>query len=91
MTDKYIIFKNGEIQGYTSDEQSAKRSISDLANILIDELKEISQKDIRIFRENIDCGVKIYTQTQGQYINGSVILQHTLICKSIPEYKISKT
>ena len=87
MENIYIIFQNNEITGYVKDEQNAKRSVSELADSLIQTLKESTLQNVKIFRENIENGVKIYYQAQGQYFNGSVVLQHTLMYKPIPEYK----
>jgi hypothetical protein len=87
MSTIHIIFQNDEIKGYVMDEQTARKSVSELADTLIEELKNSSVRDIKIFRENIDGGIKIYNQIQGLYINGAVILQHTLVYKPIPEYK----
>ena len=86
--EQYIIFKDGEMMGYLTDKNTAKRTISDLADYLIEEIKRNSNMDeIRIFRENVDLGIKIYTQILGQYFNGAVVLQHNIIYKTIPEYK----
>ena len=87
MDNIYIVFQNDEITGYVKDEQNAKRTISDLADSLIDTLKQSTPIKVKIFRENIENGVKIYYQSQGQYFNGAVVLQHTLMYKPIPEYK----
>jgi hypothetical protein len=87
MANIHIIFQNDEIKGYVGDEQNAKRAVSELADYLIEELKNCTQSRVKIFRENIENGVKIYNQAQGQYFNGTVILQHTLMYKPIPEYK----
>jgi hypothetical protein len=87
--EQYIIFKDSEMKGYLKDENTARRAVSDLADHLIEELKTSSNvQEMRIFRENIDCGIKIYTQVMGQYINGTVVMQHVLTWKSIPEYKL---
>lgn len=84
---KYIIFKNEELLGYLNSEEDAKTAISKLADTLITEIEEIPRSDhIRIFRENITNGIRIYSQLLGVYINGSVILQHTLTWKEISEY-----
>lgn len=87
MANIYIIFQNDEITGYVRDEQNAKKAISDLADSLIETLKDSTTIKVKIFRENIENGVKIYYQSQGQYFNGVVVLQHTLMYKPIPEYK----
>ena len=87
MENIYIIFQNDEITGYVRDEQNAKRSVSELSDSLIQTLKESTVQNVKIFRENIENGVKIYYQVQGQYFNGTVTLQHTLMYKPIPEYK----
>ena len=87
---KYIIFLDGELKGYLNDENSTKRAVSDLADNLINELNEqpASQK-LRIFRENVESGIKIYSQTTGGYVfDGLVTLQHTISWKSLPEYKV---
>jgi hypothetical protein len=86
MSNIYIIFQNDEITGYVRDEQNAKKAISDRADSLIETLKDSTPIKVKIFRENIENGVKIYYQSQGQYFNGSVVLQHTLMYKPIPEY-----
>jgi len=82
---KYIIFLNGELKGYLSDELSTKRAVSDLADKLIDELKK---EGIRVFRENVDNGIKIYTQEIGSFINGYVNLIHCINWCILPEYKL---
>ena len=87
MENIYIIFQNDEITGYVRDEQNAKRSVSELSDSLIQTLKESTVQNVKIFCENIENGVKIYYQVQGQYFNGAVMLQHTLMYKPIPEYK----
>lgn len=87
MSNIHIIFQNDDIKGYVKDEQNAKRAISELADSLIAELKDSTHTKVKIFRENIENGIKIYNQAQGQYFNGTVILQHTLMYKPIPEYK----
>lgn len=87
MENIYIIFQNDEITGYVKNEQNAKRSVSELSDSLIQTLKESTVQNVKIFRENIENGVKIYYQVQGQYFNGAVMLQHTLMYKPIPEYK----
>ncbi len=87
MENIYIIFQNDEITGYVKDEQNAKRTVSELSDSLIQTLKESTVQNVKIFRENIENGVKIYYQVQGQYFNGAVVLQHTLMYKPIPEYK----
>lgn len=87
MENIHIIFQNNQIKGYVKDEHSAKKAVSELADTLISELRECSAVRVKIFRENIEDGVKIYNQAQGDYFNGSVILQHTLMYKPIPEYK----
>jgi hypothetical protein len=86
---KYIIFLDGELKGYLNDESSTRRAVSDLADNLIEELKQLpaSQK-MRIFRENVEFGIKIYSQTTGGYIfDGLVTLQHTINWKPLPEYR----
>lgn len=87
MANIYIIFQNDEITGYVRDEQNAKKTVSELADSLIETFKETTLQKVKIFRENIENGVKIYYQVQGQYFNGTVVLQHTLMYKPIPEYK----
>jgi hypothetical protein len=87
MANIYIIFQNDEITGYVRDEQNAKKAISNLADSLIETLKDSTTIKVKIFRENIENGIKIYYQSQGQYFNGAVVLQHTLMYKPIPEYK----
>lgn len=85
---RYIIFLDGELKGYLNDESSTKKAVSNLADQLIEELKELpDSKDIRVFRENVDCGIKIYSQSTGVYFNGYVSLRHTITWKSLPEYK----
>lgn len=85
---KYIIFLDGELKGYLNDESSTKRAVSELADKLIEETKSSSTQNIRIFRENIEGGVKIYLQQTGGYLfDGFVSLQHTITWKSLPEYK----
>jgi hypothetical protein len=87
---KYIIFLDGELKGYLNDESSTKRAVSDLADRLIEEIKLIpASKDVRVYRENIESGINIYSQTTGTYFNGCVFLQHTITWKSLPEYKQS--
>lgn len=86
---KYIIFLDGELKGYLNDESSTKRAVSDLADHLIEEIKNMPiSQNVRIFRENVDSGIKIYSQTTGGYLlDGFVTLRHTILWKSLPEYK----
>jgi hypothetical protein len=86
---KYIIFLDGEMKGYLADENSTKRAVSDLADTLVDRLRGATEGDlpVRVYRSNIDCGIEIYSQTLGNYINGSVLLKHTIKWQSILEYK----
>lgn len=87
---KYIIFLDGELKGYLNDESSTKRAVSDLADKLIEEIKGNNSaiNNVRIFRENVEGGVKIYVQPTGGYLfDGFVTLQHTISWKSLPEYK----
>lgn len=90
MTDKFIIFQNGDIKGYVENENIAKQSISELSDFLIEDFNSSKSTNTRIFRENIEMGIRVYTQVQGQYFNGTVVLQHTLLYKSIPQYTTPK-
>jgi hypothetical protein len=83
---KYIIFLNGELKGYLNDEPSTKRAVSDLADSLIIDLKNDM---IRVFRENVDNGIKIYTQEIGNIFNGYVNLVHSINWCTLPEYRIN--
>lgn len=82
MPNKYIVFQDGELKGYLDDIDTAKRAVSDLAKHLVAGLKQSSST--RIFSEELDNGVKIYSQITGTFLNGSVILQHFLEYKEIP-------
>jgi len=86
---KYIIFLDGEMKGFLNDESSTKRAVSDLADHLIEMLKDLpTSQNLRIFRENVDFGIKIYSQSTGGYMfDGFVTLQHTILWKTLPEYK----
>jgi len=86
---KYIIFLDEELKGYLNDENSTKRAVSDLADNLIEDLKKNSNlQAVRIFRENLDSGIAIYSQTTGGYIfDGFVTLQHKITWKQLLEYK----
>jgi hypothetical protein len=84
---KYILFKNGEIEGFLSDENTVKRAVSDLADSLVEEEKKNSVDKVRVFRENVDCGVRIYTQLTGVYFDGNVNLKHVITWRPIQEYK----
>jgi hypothetical protein len=82
----YIIFLNGELKGYLNDELTTKRAVSDLADSLIIDLKNDM---IRVFRENVDNGIKIYTQEIGNVFNGYVNLVHSINWCVLPEYRIN--
>ena len=86
MTEKFIIFQNGDIKGYVENENIARQSVSELSDFLIEDFNSSKSTNTRIFRENIEMGIRVYTQVQGQYFNGPVVLQHTLLYKSIPQY-----
>lgn len=84
-TDIFIIFINGEMKGYVDNLSSAETIICDEAkNIVIQKKKQ--ETNIRVFIENEDSKVKVYTQTLGNYINGSVILTNVLEWKRIPRF-----
>lgn len=87
---KYIIFLNGELKGFLNDEHITKRAVSDLADHLIEILKN-DNPDHRVFRENIENGIKIYTQETGSFFNGYVNLIHTINWCILPEYKLQKS
>lgn len=86
---KYIIFLDGELKGYLNEELDTKRAVSDLADCLIEKIKQLPiPSSIRIFRENVDFGIKIYSQTTGGYVfDGLVSLKHTITWQILPEYK----
>lgn len=84
---KYILFKNGEIEGFLSDENTVKRAVSDLADSLIEEEKRNSLDKVRVYRENVEQGVRIYTQITGAYFDGTVSLKHVITWRPIQEYK----
>ena len=85
---KYIIFLDGELKGYLNDEQCTKRAISDLADVLIDNYKKNTSGSFRVFRENVDNGIKIYSQEIGNFFNGAVNLIHNIVMFYVPEYKL---
>jgi len=82
----YIIFKDSEMKGFLQDERTARDAVSNLADILTEELKNTEK--VRVFRENTENGVSIYTQILGNYINGSVELKHTIEYRSISKFTI---
>ena len=90
----YIIFQDGNIAGHLSDESSAKKAVADLSEKLSREIYSnpieagIGVGIVRVFRETTENGVKIYTQALGSYMNGSVVLRHTVEWKSIPEFSL---
>jgi hypothetical protein len=84
---KYIIFLDGELRGFLNDELSTKRAVSDLADKLIDNYKSNNSLNIRVFRENIDNGIKIYSQETGSFFNGLVNLIHNILWLTVPDYK----
>jgi hypothetical protein len=67
MTEKFIIFQNGDIKGYVENENIAKQSVSELSDFLIEDFNSSKSTNTRIFRENIEMGIRVYTQVQGQY------------------------
>ena len=84
--NKYIIFLNGDMKGYLNNEEDTKKKVSDLADFLEMEENKKTKVPIKIFRENIENGINIYTQIIGQYVNGTLFLQHVIKWKCIPEY-----
>jgi hypothetical protein len=84
---KIIIFKDGEIQGYLDNELDLKK-VSEVSDKLIEECKNRSGGKIRVFKENTEHGIKIYSQAVGEYFNGFVHLEHVIFWKIIHEYKI---
>lgn len=87
---KYILFKNNEMLGYLDSETEVKQAISDLADSIIANLSNSdtpTTEKTRIFRENIESGINIYTQVLGAFINGAVYLQDVLYWKQISQYK----
>ena len=86
MSDKYIIFLNDEMKGYLNSEAEAKSTVSDVADYL--EGEEIKKnKQIKVFRQNIYCGINIYIEIIGQYyFDGGLVLKHTIKWKNISEF-----
>jgi hypothetical protein len=84
---KCIIFLDGEILGYLDDEIYAKKAVSDLADKLIENIKTTSSVNQRISRENIDTGIKVYTQNIGTFMEGFVYLKHVITWKIITKYE----
>mgnify|MGYP003330923328 CR=1 FL=1 len=84
---KFILFLDGEMKGYLNDEQTAKTAVSELADHLITSLKASGSEDSRIFRENVESGIKIYSQALGTYFNGTVNIHHFITWKPIQQYK----
>lgn len=84
---KIIIFKDGEIQGYLDSETDLK-GVSDISDRLIEECKNRLGGRVRVFKENTEDGIKIYSQVVGDYFNGFVHLEHVIFWKTIHEYKI---
>jgi len=82
----YIIFLDGEIKGYLKDEEITKKAVSSLADKLILYIEENSSQ-IRVFKQNVEFGIKIYFQTTGIYFNGPVNLKHTISWLKLEEYK----
>ncbi len=88
----YIIFKNTEMKGYLQDEKTARDVVSKWADQLTDELKETSgSMKVRVFRENTENGVKIYTQALGEYLNGAVVLKYVIEYLQLSTFSIPKT
>ena len=81
--NKFIILQDGKMLGYLNDESSVKRAISNMADKLSQELRNVSST--RVYMENIENGVRIYVQSLGTYIDGSVILKHTIEWISLRE------
>lgn len=87
---KYVLSLDNEIQGYLDGEDTARRMISDLADILVERIRSQSEPSQRIFRENTPDGIKIYTQSIGTVFNGPVFCQHTLNWFKLNEFHLPK-
>ena len=87
MTDKYIIFLNDEIKGYLNTEEETKKKVYELSDYLENHELKVTNVPIRILKETIDnCGINIYTQIIGNYINGSLYLKHVIKWKCVKQY-----
>jgi hypothetical protein len=85
MADVYIIFVDNKIEGYVNTEQEAINSMHNRADKIVEKK---SKNNIRIFRENINKGIKIYSQELGNYFNGSLNLEHTIIWQKISLFNL---
>lgn len=86
MSSKYIIFQDNDLKGYLNDEGSAVVAVSNLAKAFINELKQKpSPSPMRVFTENVDNGIKIYSQVLGAFYNSSVSVESVIEYKEIQE------
>jgi hypothetical protein len=83
----YIIFLDSILKGYLSDQDTVLQAVSNLADKLIQDIKNQPDGDkIRILRENRTDGIDIYTQSLGTYVNGSPVLVHQIRWQAVPLY-----
>jgi len=87
-SDKYIIFVDSVMRGYLDDKNSAQLAVLELARKLVEEKRKSSTEQVRVFTEDKDSGINIYTQILGSYINGAVTLSHVISWQALPPFDI---
>lgn len=87
----YVMFQDGQMLGYVTSESDARNAMVHLADTLTKTLlrtENDSKIPIRFFRETIECGIRIYTQTLGVVYNGAVVLRHVLNWTELAQYRM---
>jgi len=74
----YIIFIDKDMKGYLPSEKHAMESIQNEAKKIIESKRKEMREKGRVFLEETENGIRIYTQTLGVYLNGAVYPLHTL-------------
>lgn len=86
--EKYIIFKDKEMLGYLESEEEARKAVNCVVRRIIAETKQNSTSEVRIFSENIDSGISIYSSSVGTIFNSPLSLIHTISYSSVPIFSL---
>jgi hypothetical protein len=83
----YIIFIDGKLSGYVKDEKTARMTVFNTASSIVDKKKQNNDK-IKVYIENVENGINIYSQTVGAYINGFVNVENKIHWVRLDPYEI---
>ncbi len=73
----YIIFIDKKMSGYVKTEEEAWENVHHTASLIVKRKKEENPK-LKVYTEETDNGLNIYSQSLGTYMNGLISQEHTI-------------